>query len=478
MDTGLLGSASRMPTSTPPPGPKESLDQEHKKPAVPQLNIPSGPKSPSNTGLPASPRSGVFPRVNSPDGATVSPSATQSSGSGVDEPAKFAARDSTKTMAQPTPRNGNSNNLQIRIENPDAALLNGTFDFENRLSPRAETFNHDGLSVDSNGNKPGNAGDIEFRFSVASAGPQEEEEAAQKSDNRKSLAPVVIDGRRLSMGYRPLPPEGNPNDTAEERAMRIRSFYKEYFSVEESGQGAPPMPGKMPMPGPDEMPYIDERTGALMIPGARPFAEAPPRRAMTPPPRMPPRFGPDSRAGSAASHRPAPGPRSATSASGRPAPPKQRKPVEPPAPLQVLPTPSKMTEDAFAMPIMFAPPPRIHDEGDDLRGGLRPYSPTVTPHIPLVSSFDDLSVLPSPHMLRKSGHFTGLDFAPPRKFKNDDAISDAGSVHSQRSGVSALHANNIKTGAYRVSKIPTEVVPLKDQMAAELKPSWNMRDKM
>jgi hypothetical protein len=78
-------------------------------------------------------------------------------------------------------------------------------------------------------------------------------------------------------------------------------------------------------------------------------------------------------------------------------------------------------------------------------------------------------------MLRKSSTFTALDFAPPRKFKNEGGeMSDAGSIRSNRSGTSALQVQNIRNGAYRVSRIPTDVVPLKDDMTAGLKPTWDL----
>ncbi|KAH8150493.1 uncharacterized protein LAJ45_05188 [Morchella importuna] len=199
---------------------------------------------------------------------------------------------------------------------------------------------------------------------------------------------------------------------------------------------------------------------------------------MTPPPRMPPRFGgPPPRNGSAASgHFMPPGPRSFSSASGR-GPPPQRKPMPPPAPLHLLPTPSMLKEDAFASPVIFAPSSRIPGDGTEspgLRGGLRPYSPSVSPHVPLASAFDELSLLPNPHSLRNSSTFTGLDFAPPRKFKNDDAVSDAGSIRSNNSGVTAQQIQNIRNGAYRVSRIPQDVVPAKEAISSNLKPTWDM----
>lgn len=109
-------------------------------------------------------------------------------------------------------------------------------------------------------------------------------------------------------------------------------------------------------------------------------------------------------------------------------------------------------------------------------GGLRPYSPGVRAHTPLVSSFDDLIAMPSPHALRKSGTFTALDFAPPPRFKNQDTGSDAGSIRSNRTGISTTHANNIRMGAYRVSRLPADTVGTMDDLATSLRPKWDMNN--
>ena len=80
-------------------------------------------------------------------------------------------------------------------------------------------------------------------------------------------------------------------------------------------------------------------------------------------------------------------------------PPKKKLP--PPKALMVLPTPHKLKDDDF-LPnaIDFAPPQVFKNQRsgtpDSLRGGMRPYSPSIRPHIPLASSFDDLAVVPSP----------------------------------------------------------------------------------
>lgn len=78
------------------------------------------------------------------------------------------------------------------------------------------------------------------------------------------------------------------------------------------------------------------------------------------------------------------------------------------------------------------------------------------------------------HLLRKSGTFTALDFAPPPRFKNSDTASDAGSIRSNRSAMSASAAHSIRAGAYRVSRIPREVVGTKNELADSLRPQWDL----
>lgn len=77
--------------------------------------------------------------------------------------------------------------------------------------------------------------------------------------------------------------------------------------------------------------------------------------------------------------------------------------------------------------------------------------------------------------MRKSGTFTALDFAPPPRFKSSDNGSETGSIRSNRSGMSAQQLHSIRSGAYRVSRIPKEVVGTKTEINDSLKPSWSMR---
>jgi len=82
------------------------------------------------------------------------------------------------------------------------------------------------------------------------------------------------------------------------------------------------------------------------------------------------------------------------------------------------------------------------------------------------------------HALRSSGTFTGLDFAPPPRFKDrGDSFSETGSVRSyrsNRSGISAVQSNAIRAGAYRMSRLPKDAVGTKLDLETSLKPQWNI----
>jgi len=279
------------------------------------------------------------------------------------------------------------------------------------------------------------------------------------------------DIRRLSMGVRPLPPE-DPTDNPEQRANRIRSFYKEYFDDSKPGNKGDGRYEEYDEGYLGEGTYFDPVSGDFVLARA-PYAEPVTRRAMTPPPRAPPRF--QGQPGSSPRFL-QPGPRAFSSASGRMGP---RKPLPPPSPLRVLPTPHLLKEDSFALPIDFAPPSTYKDRQagrpESPTGGMRPYSPAVRAHTPLVSSFDDLAVMPSPHLLRKSGTFTALDFAAPPRFKSSDTGSDSGSIRSNKSGMSPATLQSLRAGAYRVSRIPKDMVGTKQDIALSLKPTWELR---
>ncbi|KXX77660.1 hypothetical protein MMYC01_205409 [Madurella mycetomatis] len=364
----------------------------------------------------------------------------------------------------------------------------------------------------------------------------------QQDGAQAGLGVPQQDNRRLSVGFRPLPPdEIMESEDPEYRANRIRSFYKEYFedSKPENMPPVPPMPSMASIqqnqqrPPPSQQrqqqqgttdyyedydanyaqdaPYFDPASNSFVMPYAQPVS----RRAMTPPPsgqrfpgpRGPPRAfhgsqagmglppnvrGPP-RPGSSVSNQRGPHSRpgsSMSSAYGRPRAGSAmsgsrlgpRKPIPPPADLPTLPTPSKLTDDSFAIfnAIDFAPPEsfseRSRGRSQSPAGERRPYKLNVPVHSPLVNAFEELSVLPSPHVLRKSSTFTGLDFAPPRKFTDSDARSDAGSIRSNRSGISQAQLSAIRSGAGRVSRLPGDQVFTQAALNSTLKPQWGMRD--
>lgn len=54
-------------------------------------------------------------------------------------------------------------------------------------------------------------------------------------------------------------------------------------------------------------------------------------------------------------------------------------------------------------------------------------------------------------------------------------MSDAGSIHSNRSGISLAAQSAIRSGAGRVSRLPGDQVFTTHAMSSELKPQWGMR---
>ena len=288
----------------------------------------------------------------------------------------------------------------------------------------------------------------------------------------------VADKRVSVMGLRPLPRD-DPQENAEQRANRIRSFYKEYFDDSKPGPG--PAPGKGGYY--EDSDYFqdsaiyDPDTGSYVMPGQAPFAQPMGRRAMTPPPRAGPRFA------GADMHRRQYSTMSAGRAEPRGRAMAPKKALPPPKALTSLPTPHMLREDTALImnPIDFAPPTtfREHQNGrrpDSPMGIQRPYSPSVKAYSPLVPAFDDLHAMPSPHHLRKSGAFMPLDFAPPGKLRipGEGTASDAGSIRSARSGISAVQMDAVRSGAYRVSRIPKEYVTSRDDLTNQLRPKMDL----
>jgi hypothetical protein len=243
------------------------------------------------------------------------------------------------------------------------------------------------------------------------------------------------DYRRSTASIRPLPPD-DPSDNPEQRANRIRSFYKEYFEETKPGPQANHQsyydgseefadyhyaPDQAYETAYDEFydpaydhaydqaydQYYDDGYYYDQYPMEDDYS-----RSMTPQPRPRPRFmGPahKPRSMSSGSYIPE---RSQvySSASGRTGSamggmPAKKRNLPPPKPLHVLPTPHKMKDLPIdLLPIDFAPPSRSREQRagtpDSMRGGgsggLRPYSPAVPAHNPLASSFEELATMPSP----------------------------------------------------------------------------------
>lgn len=300
------------------------------------------------------------------------------------------------------------------------------------------------------------------------------------------VAGVNYGNGRLSV--RPLPPD-DPADTAEQRAHRIRSFYKEYFSDGDGGEGMWEYDDDYGQEYHGAAIY-DPSTGQFIVAGGQNVQ----RRAMTPPPRGPPRKfhgGPAPYGATRSSGGTMPGNRARaySSASGRPPMGARGRPVKklpPPSPLTSLPTPHGLKDDTGIFDVLdFAPPKSVRDRAagrPGTPGGNErvPYSPSVRAHTPLVTAFDDLAVMPSPHQLRKSTTFTALDFAPPPRFGDRLGVagSDGGSIRSGTSGrsghIDAMHMHNIRQGAYRVSRLPADMVGTVDDLKSSLRPRLDM----
>ena len=255
---------------------------------------------------------------------------------------------------------------------------------------------------------------------------QHEQQAAQRVSFVAEDAPVYqptprnnlgIDfdpSKRMSMSVRPLPPTElmDPSDDPEARANRIRSFYKEYFN--DSKADAVPQNATYHEDYDQEFlsegAMFDPETGNFVVAQA-PYAEPITRRAMTPPPRAPPKFrggpglapraGPRGHVSSGSTSRYLP-PRGFSAMSGRHPPPKKNLP--PPTDLKSLATPHLLKDDsAIFNAADFAPPISYRDRQagrrpDSPLGVSRPYSPAFAPASPLTSSFDDLAAIPSPYV--------------------------------------------------------------------------------
>jgi hypothetical protein len=156
------------------------------------------------------------------------------------------------------------------------------------------------------------------------------------------------------LSIRPLPPE-DPTDNPEQRANRIRSFYKDYSTTPSQVQLIKQVIRKTMARSISLMGlFLTLRQASSRLSSS--VCTAMTRRAMTPPPRAPPRFQAPRHQSTMSNGRfMPPGPRAFSSELGRSGPAGRgppRKPMPPPAPLRV-PTPHLLQEDLFTLPIDF-----------------------------------------------------------------------------------------------------------------------------
>lgn len=358
-------------------------------------------------------------------------------------PAATASKGPHDVSHSPYGQPTNSGNNNFAGHNQEAAGLGLEMDIPRIMSPSALPHElENGPLYDQHGNQPqiqtsqyyeDYEEDTRGRSAQRTAFP----EAQPQKQQQHGLGVPQQGNKRLSVGFRPLPPnEVTESEDPEYRANRIRSFYKEYF--DDSKEAPPPMPtqrsagsgGAAPGNGGGvdyyedydenylgDAAYYDAETNAFIMPYAQPVT----RRAMTPPPAGRNRGGAPgggprgphgphgslggmslpgapgrARAGSAL------GPRPGSSASGGWGRGPPRKNLPPPSPLHTLPTPSKLGDDSFALfgATDFAPPDsfREHVAGRSQSplGERRPYQPKVPVASPLATAFDELAALPSP----------------------------------------------------------------------------------
>lgn len=404
MKNSLLRNAQRMSHSMPlrtSPSPERATEK-----SIPEIKYPEQA---------ASPLSPLNPRFADPLGPVPQPNTSNV----VEQPANAYNAYVPPTAANPPPP-------------PAPPVRDNKARATTTPSPPPRVQSHNALVMESNTMSMLSESSYGQGFQITPPSPREsqtEPPAPLAPQPRRPVSIVQNNGNgalavddfghntnRLSMSLRPLPPShDDPNEDPEQRANRIRSFYKEYFD------DSKPEPAGAQLYNDYHEDYtseyldgsvFDPETGNFIVaqPSA-PFAQPVTRRAMTPPPRAPPRFrsntngsargpGPHmSQSSMGSGYLP---PRNMTSMSGRlPAP---RKPMAPPAALSSLPTPGKLQDDfGIFNAADFAPPLSIRDlqngrRPDSPLGAPRPFSPAVRPHTPLATSFDDLAPMPSPYV--------------------------------------------------------------------------------
>ena len=418
MHQDLLGNASQMSRSIPPVHRSPVPQVRMPEPALefPRKALPSSPATPSSAGLSPS-----LPLLNARDSYQMGDDMRKSNNylgafihsrepsSQVDTPKSERSEYATPGELPATP----ASNLQQtdNRKSPPPAISTTA----NASNPPRQQSLQGSARASIEHNYFDDASDYGEAVRVTPASPhssQQEYRGPTRGSSQEYMPPIdeyslgvnetdfSYDVRRLSTGVRPLPPD-DPNDNPEQRANRIRSFYKEYFDDSKPGPAASEYYEDYDENYLGDGASWDPASSQFTMAGAPPYAQPYGRRAMTPPPRAGGRRHAATMSGG--SRLMPPGPRAFSSASsqfnssGR-GPPKKRLP--PPAALRVLPTPHLLQEDAFALPIDFAPPTSARDRQagrpESPRGGMRPFSPAVRPHTPLARSYDDLAVMPSP----------------------------------------------------------------------------------
>lgn len=156
--------------------------------------------------------------------------------------------------------------------------------------------------------------------------------------------------------------------------------------------------------------------------------------------------------------------RPSTSYSTSSLPSRTRIPSKPLEPLADLPT-QRYKLDELASPISFSKPRRFAGSA-----GRDSPARSASPAQVLSPSWSSLAELPVPHRLRRSGSFSSLDFAPARKFAPSEVdAGDSGSIRSFARTEASLMA--VSAGAGRVDRLPQDLVPMgKSGAMANLRP--------
>ncbi|KAK9365472.1 hypothetical protein V1509DRAFT_378131 [Lipomyces kononenkoae] len=286
---------------------------------------------------------------------------------------------------------------------------------------------------------------------------------------------------------------------AEERANRLRSFYKDYFDNPMPTGHEPALPsvarddsavayeftGRVPTTAVTVSPGNSARGPHLWGPGMRhpmraydSLPDQMPRmpRAMSSQSARPyeqhVQYRHESQAYPAynnGQHTPVYQPPHGPS---RPRQRRQPKELPPLEPLSPLPTPHQLGEQTIlGSPTLFAPPrrPRAGTAGSSM--GSSGGSPT-TPQQQWTDM--QLRALPNPYMLRNSASYSGLEFLPPKKY-SPGSVASVGS--SNMDNAYQYGYNHHIVGDTLNRQLPRELVPVgRNGIEGNLRPQWRMRE--